>query len=230
VRAGAPVPESIAAARRIVDVSHVVESGMQTYPGLPAPLVCDFLSRMQSRARYAAGTEFHFGRIDMVGNTGTYIDSPFHRYDDGVDIADLPLARLVDLRCVVVRIPRGVTRIDAGVFRGMDVARAAVLVHTGWDRHWRTAAYAVGHPFLDQSAAELLVAGEACLVGIDSLNIDGTDTGERPVHSVLLAAGIPIVEHLCNLRAVPLTGARFHAAPVAVRGMGTFPVRAWVMA
>jgi kynurenine formamidase len=213
----------------LIDVSHVVEAGMLTYKGLPAPVMCDYLSRVASRRLYAAGTEFHIGRIDMVANTGTYVDSPFHRYANGRDLADLPLTSLADLECVVAAIEPGHGRaIDALPFKAQDVRGKAVLVHTGWARHWRTDAYFEGFPHLTARLAQWLRDAGAVLVGIDSHNIDCTDTGERPVHSILLGADIPIAEHLCGLEAVPGSGARFYAVPVKVRGMGTFPVRAFV--
>lgn len=232
---GAPVrspsPTEAASGVRFVDLSHVVEHGMITYKGLPAPVVCDFLSREASRNVYAPGYEFHIGRIDMVANTGTYIDSPFHRFPDGADLADLPLTQLSDLEGIVVRVTgqagRAVTRATiVGALAGHAVRGKAVLVHSGWDAHWRTDRYFEGHPYLTADAAEYLVAEGAALVGIDSLNIDSTDDGTRPVHTILLGAGIPIVEHLCGLEQLPRSGFRFSAVPVKVRGMGTFPVRA----
>jgi kynurenine formamidase len=213
---------------RFVDVSHAVEHGMVTYKGLPAPLICDYLSRAASRARYAPGTEFQIGRIDMVANTGTYVDSPFHRYADGRDLAQLPLESLAALPCLVARIEPGPgPAIDALPFAARDVRGKAVLVHTGWDRHWRTDQYFEGHPHLSGRLAQWLADAGAVLVGIDSHNIDSTATGERPVHSTLLGRDIPIVEHLCGLGGVPERGARFYAVPVKVRGFGTFPVRAF---
>src|SRR5436305_5413252 len=185
----------------LVDVSHAVESGMVTYKGLPAPLVCDFLTREASRSVYAPGTEFHIGRIDMVANTGTYVDSPFHRYADGKDLAQLPLESLAELDAVVVA--TSTRAIGAEVFRGVEVRGKAVLVHTGWDRHWRTDAYFEGHPFLTEDAAVWLRDNGAILVGIDSLNIDDTADLTRPVHSTLLRADIPIVEHLARLNELP---------------------------
>jgi kynurenine formamidase len=220
-----------APASRLIDVSHTVEHGMVTYKGLPAPVICDYLSREASRARYAPGTEFHIGRIDMVANTGTYVDSPFHRYPDGKDLADLPLTSLANLECLVVRIPPGAGRaVDRLPLRPDEVRGRAVLVQTGWDRHWRTDAYFEGHPYLTGELAEWLARSGAVLVGIDSHNIDNTDTGERPVHSVLLGQEIPIVEHLRGLDAVPERGGRFFGVPVKVRHFGTFPVRAFVLA
>lgn len=215
---------------RFIDVSHEVEHGMVTYRGLPAPIVCDFLSREASRGRYSPGTEFHIGKIEMVANTGTYVDSPFHRYADGADLAALPLSSLANLECVVARVPPGSERrIDRLPFAEAEVRGRAVLVHTGWDRHWRTEPYFDGHPYLTGELAEWLVSAGAVLVGIDSFNIDCVDTGERPVHSVLLRHGIPIVEHLCNLESLPDRGSRFSAVPVKVKGMGTFPVRAFAV-
>jgi kynurenine formamidase len=213
---------------RLVDVSHVVESGMITYRGLPAPLVCDYLSREQSRRHYAPGTEFQIGKIEMVANTGTYLDAPFHRYADGIDVADLPLEGIANLPAVVIRCSgRGERGIDRAAFAGLEVAGKAVLVHTAWSKHWRTDQYFEGHPFLTRDAAEHLRQQRAALVGIDSFNIDDTADLARPAHSVLLARGIPIVEHLRGLEALPDAGCRFFAVPVKVRGMGTFPVRAF---
>ena len=211
-----------------VDLSHIVEDGMVTYPGLPAPVICDFLGREQSRARYALGTEFQIGMIELCANTGTYLDSPFHRYPDGTDLADLPLDRLADLDGIVIDVSGQTGRpVDRPQLLPYHLAGKAVLVYTGWDRHWGTDTYFHGHPFLTAAAADHLVAEGAALAGIDSLNIDDTSSGERPVHSTLLAAGIPISEHLANLGALPIDGFRFSAVPVKVRGMGTFPVRAY---
>jgi arylformamidase len=212
----------------LVDVSHVIEHGMITYRGLPAPLVCDFLSRVQSRSHYAAGTEFQIGKIEMVANTGTYLDSPFHRYAAGKDLSELPLERLANLDAMVIRVePAQGRAIDRSVFAGHDLRGKAVLVRTGWDEHWRTDRYFEGHPFLTRDAAEHLLSAGAALVGIDSLNIDDTSDLSRPVHSLLLGAEIPIVEHLCGLHHLPDAGFRFFAVPVKVKGMGTFPVRAF---
>lgn len=212
----------------LIDVSHTIEHGMITYRGLPAPLICDFLSREQSRAIYAPGTEFHIGKIEMVANTGTYLDSPFHRYADGKDMSKLPLERLANVKGVVVRADRAKVRaIGPAVFANQDIAGKAVLVHTGWDRHWRTDQYFEGHPFLTRDAAEYLLHAGAALVGIDSLNIDDTDDLTRPVHSKLLAAEVPIVEHLCGLERLRDRRFRFFAVPVKVKNMGTFPVRAF---
>lgn len=212
----------------LVDVSHIVESGMVTYKGLPAPIVCDFLSREQSRSLYAPGTEFHIGKIEMVANTGTYLDSPFHRYADGKDLSELPLERLANLQGVVITWDRSRGRaINRSAFRDHDLQGKAVLVHTGWDRHWRTDQYFEGHPFLTREAADYLVRTGATLVGIDSLNIDDISDLTRPVHSTLLAAEIPIVEHLRGLSHLEDAAFRFYAVPVKVKSMGTFPVRAF---
>jgi len=214
-------------AERFIDLSHVIESGMITYKGLPAPLVCDHLSRVQSRSVYAPGTEFQISRIELVANTGTYLDTPYHRYPDGYDLTGLPLASVSDLPGVVIRTDGHVKRaIDWMTFAPYELRGCAVLVHTGWDVHWRTEQYFEGHPFLTQRAAEYLRDQGATLVGIDSLNIDDISSGERPVHSVLLAAGIPIIEHLTHLEALPLGGFRFTAVPPKIAAAGTFPVRA----
>ena len=213
---------------RLIDVSHAVEHGMVTYPGLPAPVVSDWLARADSSGRYAPGTEFQIGRIDLLANTGTYIDAPFHRYADGRDIAALPLDAVASLDGIVVRAAERRGRaLDADLFQGRNLGGKAVPVHTGWDAHWRTERYGQGHPYLTRGAAELLLRAPAALVGIDSLNIDDTADGTRPVHTLLLAAGIPIVEHLTNLGALPDSGFRFFAVPAPVKGMGSFPVRAF---
>ena len=212
----------------LIDLSHTVEHGMITYKGLPAPIICDYLSREASRARYAPGTEFHIGKIEMVANTGTYLDSPFHRYAHGDDLSQLKLESLANLDCVVIRVTERRRRaIDRLPIRMESLRGKALLVHTGWDVHWRTDQYFENHPHLTGELADQLVAAGVTLVGIDSFNIDSTDDGTRPVHSALLGAGIPIVEHMRGLAAVPDRGARFFAVPVKVKGMGTFPVRAF---
>ncbi len=198
---------------------------MTTYPGLPGPIVCDYLTRERSRGLYAPGTEFQIGVVTICANTGTYVDSPFHRYPDGIDLSELPLERLAGLDTVVVDAPAQAA--DADLFREVDVSGRAVLVRTGWHRHWRQPGYLSGHPFLTGAAAEYLSGAGALLVGIDSLNIDDTADGSRPVHSTLLAAGIPICEHLADLSALPVHGFRFSAVPAPIRGLGTFPVRAY---
>jgi len=213
----------------LIDLSHTVEHGMVTYKGLPAPIICDYLSREASRSHYAPGTEFHIGKIEMVANTGTYVDSQFHRYADGLDLSQLPLERLANLETVVVTAPAGQRQIGPDHFERLELAGKAVLVATGWDQHWRTDQYFEGHPFLTAAAAQCLREAGAVMVGIDSLNIDDTADLARPVHSTLLAAGIPIVEHLRGLAALPKKGARFFAVPVKVKAFGTFPVRAFAL-
>lgn len=200
-----------------------------TYKGLPAPVICDFLSREESRSHYAEGTEFHIGKIEMVANTGTYIDSPFHRFADGADLSELALEQMAHLEGVLVRLsPNHGRMIDAGSFAGLDVRGKAVLVNCGWSRHWKSDQYFEGHPFLTENAAHLLKEGGATLVGIDSYNIDDTADGRRPVHTTLLGANILIVEHMCNLEQIPADQPfRFYAVPVKVKAFGTFPVRAF---
>jgi len=214
---------------RVVDLSHVIHEGLITYPGLPAPVITPHLTREASVGKYAEGTTFAMDVITMIGNTGTYLDSPFHRYGDGADLAGLDLATLVDLPAEVFHLEDLTTRgIPVGVFLDRDLRGSAVLLHTGWDRHFGTPAYLTGSPYLEAEAVEYLVGQGAALVGIDALNIDDTESGgERPAHTGLLAAGIHVVEHLTRLGDVPARGARFTAAPPAVRGFGTFPVRAF---
>jgi arylformamidase len=214
--------------RRLIDVSHAVEHGMVTYKGFPAPVICDWMSREASRLKYAPGTEFQIGKIEMIANTGTYVDSPFHRYEGGKDLAELPLESVAELDCVVVRVPAGMTSIDEVPLPSAKVKGRAVLFHTNWDRHFRTDAYFESHPHLTARAAEWLANAGVALAGIDSFNIDSTSTGERPVHTILLGREIPICEHMRGLAAVPDDGGRFSAVPVKVKGMGTFPVRAYV--
>jgi arylformamidase len=216
--------------KRIVDLSHVIEHGMTTYPGLPGPHICDFWERAATAANYDDGSTFQIGRIDMVANTGTYIDAPFHRYAAGKDLADLPLPALADLSAVVVRRPWEVElATDAAHLEGLEVRGKAVLIHSGWDRHWRTDRYGKNHPFLTAAAADWLAANGAALVGIDSNNIDDTRVRARPVHTRLLGADIPICEHMTGLGALPASGFRFSAVPPKVRGMGSFPVRAYAV-
>jgi arylformamidase len=216
--------------RRLIDLSHEIEHGMVTYPGLPAPAISDWLSRAASATRYAPGTTFQIGKIELLANTGTYIDAPFHRYPDGKDIAEVPVEAVADLEgCVVRATEHDRRRLDESLFRGRDLRGKAVLVHTGWDRYWRTERYGTGHPFLTRAAADLVVAAGAALVGIDSLNIDDAADGTRPAHTLLLGAGIPIVEHLCRLGELPDAGFRFFAVPPRVQGMGSFPVRAFAL-
>jgi kynurenine formamidase len=211
---------------RLVDLSHTIEDGLITYKGLPAPVICDFWSRESSRAFYDDGAEFQIGRIEMVANTGTYLDGPFHRYAEGDDLSQVALERTAALDALVVRAD-GIQAVDSDRFDGMELGDKAVLIHTGWDRHWRTDDYFENHPFLTAAAADRLASAGAALVGIDSHNIDDTRTRTRPVHTRLLGAGVLIVEHMTNLGALPDRGFRFSAVPPKVKGMGTFPVRAF---
>ncbi|HEX6217755.1 MAG TPA: cyclase family protein [Sphingomicrobium sp.] len=214
----------------IVDLSHVIEHGMTTYKGLPGPHICDFWEREASAVHYDDGSSFQIGRIDMVANTGTYVDAPFHRFADGKDLSELDLDSLASVEGLVVRRPfEAGLATDADAFDGLDVRGKAVLVHTGWDRHWRTEAYQEGAPFLTGGAAQWLADQGAAIVGIDSHNIDDTRTRARPVHTILLRAGIPICEHMTGLENLPDSGFRFSAVPPKVKGMGTFPVRAFAV-
>ena len=195
---------------KAIDLSHTIEHGLITYRGLPAPLICDFLTREQSRRHYATGTEFQIGKIEMVANTGTYLDSPFHRYEDGKDLSQLDLSSLANLDGVIINAQNNRTGgIDPSVFEGTYVKGKAVLVHTGWASNWGTDRYFEGHPFLTKDAAQILARERATLVGIDSYNIDDTADLSRPAHSILLGAGIPIVEHLHNLGELPTNGFKF---------------------
>ena len=214
---------------RLVDVSHPIEPGMITYPGLPGPVVTDFLSREASRGRYAEGTTFAIGRVDMVANTGTYVDAPFHRFGDGPDIGALPLENLADLEGVVVDAVRAGRAIGPELFESLELAGKAVLVRTDWSRHWGTSAYSESHPYLNAAAVDRIVAARPALVGIDSLNIDDARDGARPAHTRLLEARIPIVEHLTNLGALPPTGFRLHCVPAPFHGLTSFPVRAYAV-
>jgi arylformamidase len=218
------------AAERLIDLSHVIEEGMTTYKGLPGPHICDYWSRDASAANYDDGSSFQIGRIDMVANTGTYVDSPFHRYADGKDLSELPLESLANLDGIVVRRPfENGLAVDAHAFDGLDFRGKAVLVATGWDRNWRTEAYFNDHPYLTEAAAVALIDGGAAFVGIDSHNIDDTRVRARPVHKRLLGADIPIGEHLTGLGQLPERGFRFSAVPPKIIGMGTFPVRAFAI-
>lgn len=214
----------------LIDLSHTISADMVTYPGLPAPEITPHLTREASKANYAPGTQFAIDRISMVGNTGTYLDTPFHRYADGFDLSGLPLKKVADLPTVVARVVGSSERgVDVGALAALDVAGCAVLLHTGGDAAFGTPDYAKNAPFLTAAGAQWLIDHGAALVGIDSVNIDDIESGgERPAHSKLLEAGIPIVEHLTNLAAVPPTGARFTAVPPKVAKFGTFPVRAFV--
>lgn len=216
----------------LVDLSHRIRAGLVTYPGLPAPVITPHLTREASRERYAAGTEFGMDIITMIGNTGTYLDSPYHRYAEGTDLAGLDLATLVGLPAEVFHVEDAWSVEQRGIrpemLSGRDVRGAAVLLHTGWDRHFGTPEYGRGAPFLTEEATRFLIDEGAVLVGIDSVNIDDTESGgERPAHSLLLGAGVHVVEHLTRLGDLPAHGARFTAAPPAVEGFGTFPVRAF---
>jgi len=215
---------------RCVDLSHVIEDGMTTYKGLPGPQLCDFWTREGSAANYDDGSTFQIGRIDMVANTGTYVDTPFHRYADGADLAGLKLEAIANVPGIVIRRPwENGLAIDASHVEGRDVEGKAVLFHTGWDRHWRTDAYFGDHPYLTAEAADLLADQGAVLVGIDSCNIDNMHVRARPVHTRLLGAGITICEHMTALGSLPDEGFRFSAVPPKVRGMGSFPVRAYAV-
>jgi kynurenine formamidase len=223
---------------QLIDCSHPIEDGMITYKGLPAPIICDWLAREQAPALYGPGSEFQIAKIEMVANTGTYLDAPSHAWAHGADVSELTLAQLAGLPGIVVRVPfTQTTQIDHTWFASLDrvgLQGAAVLVHTGWDVHWRTDAYFEGHPALTESAARFLLDAGVRLVGIDSHNIDhtGGDTPglrPRPVHRTLLGAGVLIVEHMTNLATLPDDGFRFFAVPPKVAGAGTFPVRAFAI-
>lgn len=212
---------------KLVDLSHTIEDGLVTYKGLPAPIICDYLSREKSREIYAPGTEFQIAKIEMIANTGTYLDCPFHRYPAGKDLSEVGLESFTDLEGVVVRADHRQTQaVGVEFFQGREIQDRAVLVHTGWDQYWNTQYYYEGHPFLTEEAAVYLKSQGAKLVGIDSMNIDDTRGKSRPVHSTLLAADILIVEHLCNLGQLPDNGFAFNAIPPKFKGVGTFPVRA----
>ena len=211
---------------RFIDLSHDIVAGMTTYPGLPAPHITTHISREESGERLGSGASFHIGRIDMVANTGTYLDSPWHFHEDGVDLGGLELERLADLPSTVVRrTEQQPAAIDRDVLPASSIEGHAVLFHTGWDRHWGTDAYGTGAPFLTADLVVALVEHHVALVGIDSVNIDDVSDGSRPAHTQLLGNGIAIVEHMTNLGALPDTGCRFFAVPPKVRGFGTFPVR-----
>jgi kynurenine formamidase len=211
---------------QLIDLSHSIEHGMITYKGLPAPLVCDFLSREDSKSRYAPGTEFQIGKIEMVTNTGTYLDCPFHRYADGKDLSQIHLEKLAELDGVLIDAENNLS-IDKKFFEGKELAGKAVIVSTGWSNHWRTDTYFENHPFLTEDAAHYLVEQKVKLVGIDSHNIDDTRTNARPVHSALLKNEILIVEHMTNLHRLKGKSFIFNAVPPKFVGVGTFPVRAF---
>jgi arylformamidase len=215
--------------RLFIDVSHTIENGLVTYKGLPAPIICDYLSRADSRALYEEGTSFQIGKIDMVTNTGTYLDCPFHRFEDGKDLSEIDLACLTDLDGIVIRIPfRESLAITVEHLQQHEIRNRALLLHTGWDIHWNTEQYYDNHPYLTKEAAEYLRECDVRLVGIDSHNIDDTKGKSRPAHTILLGAEILIVEHLCHLNLVPEDGFLFSAIPPKFKGAGTFPVRAFV--
>ena len=221
--------EQSASSPRLIDLSHTIEHGLITYKGLPAPIICDFMSREQSRKHYAPGTEFQIGKIEMVANTGTYLDSPFHRYAEGKDLSELELTKLANLPGVKISC-LGKRAIDASQLGDMRSLKGkAVLIETGWSQHWNTPHYFEGHSYLTADAAEFLANSGATLVGIDSLNIDDIQDGRRPVHSILLGKEIPIVEHMTNLAALDRSGFVFSAVPPKVKGFGTFPVRAFAV-
>ncbi len=215
---------------KYIDLSHTIEEGVVTYKGLPAPIICDFWSREESKNWYEEGTSFQIGKIEMVANTGTYLDTPFHRYEQGKDLSEILIEQTAGIEAVVISVPFANTiSIDASYFMGYDLRNKAVLVHTGWDTHWKTDSYYKNNPFLTADAAEYLVAQNVKLVGIDSHNIDDTRGKSRPVHSILLKNEILIVEHLCNIANIPKNKAiRFTATPPKIKGMGTFAVRAFV--
>jgi len=211
----------------LIDLSHTIENGLITYKGLPAPVICDFLSREDSKKNYAEGTSFQIGKIEMVSNTGTYIDCPFHRFEHGNDLNDTPLEQFAEIPGIVFRIPHtDRLDIDRDVFLNSDLEGKAVLIQTGWDEYWNTDRYFSNHPFVTEQAARYLKEKNVRLVGIDSHNIDDTRQNSRPVHTTLLGNNILIVEHLCNLSALPDKDFIFNAIPPKFKGVGTFPVRA----
>ena len=213
---------------RLIDLSHPIEAGMTTYPGMPGPVITDYLSRADSRGRYDPGTEFNIGRIEMIANTGTYLDTPFHRFEAGFDLAGLPLEKVADLPGLCLEAVD--TELDPEILNEADVAGRAVLFATGWDRHWRTEQYGdPSHPFVSSELVKALVAGGAALVGIDSVNIDDTRGGSRPAHTGLLEAGIPVVEHLTGLDQLVDRAFRFYAVPPLIQGLASFPVRAFAL-
>jgi kynurenine formamidase len=214
---------------KFFELSHVIQDGMITYEGLPVPMIQEHLSREDSKQHYAGGTTFQIGKIEMVANTGTYIDAPFHRYKDGKDLSQLDMASVANLDGVLLHADPATRAISPAIFKGKDLKGKAVLIHTGWDRHWGTEPYFRDHPYLTRESAEYLKLEVAALVGIDSLNIDDNTDGTRPAHTILLGGGIPIVEHLCNLDALPDSGFKFFAVPAPVKGMGSFPVRAFAI-
>lgn len=214
---------------KFIELSHIIEDGMITYTGLPGPIISDHMSREASRDHYAPQTTFQIGKIEMIANTGTYIDAPFHRYEAGKDLSTLDIASMASLDGVVIRVDEAARALKPEIFNGRDVKDKAVLIHTGWSGHWGDERYFEDHPYLTRESAECLKSKGAVLVGIDSLNIDDNTDGTRPAHTLLLGAGIPIVEHLCNLGALPGTGFKVFAVPPPIKGMGSFPVRAFAI-
>lgn len=211
----------------LIDLSHTIENGLITYRGLPAPVICDYLSREESKKNYAEGTSFQIGKIDMVSNTGTYIDCPFHRFEHGNDLSNTPLEHFAELTGMVIRVPyQDGLGVGTDLLHQHKISGKAILFHTGWDIHWKTENYFYDHPFLTENAALFLMERNVRLVGIDSHNIDDTRTDTRPVHTILLGSGILIVEHMCNLGALPDEDFIFSAIPPKFKGVGTFPVRA----
>lgn len=214
---------------KFIELGHIIEDGMRTYTGLPGPIISDHMSREASRGHYAPETTFQIGKIAMVANTGTYIDAPFHRYETGSDLAELEIGAVADLDGLVIQVNKDCRAIRPETFNGRDLKDKAVLIHTGWSGHWGTDRYFDDHPYLTRDSADCLKSAGARLVGIDSLNIDDNTDGTRPAHTILLGADIPIVEHLCNLGALPVSGFKFFAVPAPVKGMGSFPVRAFAI-
>src|SRR5579871_4249451 len=211
---------------QLIDLSHTIENGLVTYRGLPAPVICDFLSREDSKKVYEDAT-FQIGKIEMVSNTGTYIDCPFHRYENGNDLSQTPLENFAELDAFVIA-SHHTERLanDSSLLHNYDLKGKAVLFHTGWAEYWNTEKYYNNHPFLTEDSAQYLKEQKVKLVGIDSHNIDDSRGKKRPVHTILLGDSILIVEHLCNLESLPHKGFRFSAVPPKFKGVGTFPVRA----
>ncbi|MDQ0862393.1 cyclase family protein [Bacillus sp. V2I10] len=210
-----------------IDLSHTIEDGLITYKGLPAPIICDYLSREESRKHYEKGTQFQIGKIEMVSNTGTYVDVPFHRYPDGKDLSETTIDKMAGLEGIIVHVDENNKEIDKELFYDLDIEGKAVLIHTGWDKHWNTDQYFENHPYLTEKAAKYLANRKAALVGIDSVNIDDTSGNARPVHTILLGQEILIVEHLCNLKELLNKNFLFYAVSPKIKGFGTFPVRAF---
>lgn len=211
--------------KAFIDLSHTIEDGLITYKGLPAPIICDYLSREESRKHYEKGTEFQIGKIEMVSNTGTYVDVPFHRYPNGKDLSETTIDKMAGLEGIIVHVDENNKEIDEELFYDLDIEGKAVLIHTGWDKHWNTDQYFENHPYLTDRAAKYLVDKQTALVGIDSVNIDDTSGRARPVHTILLGQEILIVEHMCNLKRLSNKDFLFYAVSSKIKGFGTFPVR-----